>query len=415
MSIPADQFRLDPRLLSPKLEDISRDMNERAVAGTARIRSEVEKSGNTAGYLPRFFDFHAKLVDEWASKVFDAYCEAWQEQNGSVTPAFIRWVWGIAIIPLIATRKSTVISQVNSRGTKNKQPPDGIALRGWSRRIDQLKANKNSELEAKAAKLEYHSVRRPQQQDRTALQGLPSEPAQGTADKASPDADAWRAFRAAFEALMQEESSGVIRHGQERWVIAYSQRDMTEWHISEGGESLRARLEVLAARAGAKLGPAQGSTKLNYWLHRLYLELKSRHSKLLFEADGGTPQVCITRVCEGSAIFCARLEQEAVENSSETRTGTNSKAAGTRTTAYRSAVKRFIAFHLSQNPDATDHAICRALDADGGLDLPKGWKNKPQDRRFVDAYLDDGRRNKVEVTISKVRRDLRKLRVLPAR
>jgi hypothetical protein len=120
----------------------------------------------------------------------------------------------------------------------------------------------------------------------------------------------------------------------------------------------------------------------------------------------------IDNMCEGSAIFCKILEDKAVEAEFKEK---QRSIVGTRITAYRSEVKRFIAFQLSQNPAATDLEICRALDADGGLDLPQGWKNTPQDRLFVDAYSDDERRNKVEVAISKVRRDLRKLKVLPAR
>jgi hypothetical protein len=101
--------------------------------------------------------------------------------------------------------------------------------------------------------------------------------------------------------------------------------------------------------------------------------------------------------------------------SSETRTVADGQVAGTRVAAYRSEVKRFIAYQLLKNPAKTDLEICRALDADGGLDLPNPWKNTPQDRLFKDAYLDPRRRNKVAVAISKVRRDLRKLGVLPAR
>jgi hypothetical protein len=57
----------------------------------------------------------------------------------------------------------------------------------------------------------------------------------------------------------------------------------------------------------------QGSTKLDQWLHRLYLELRATHSKLLFEPSGGSPVATIIRVCEASATYCARLEREAIE------------------------------------------------------------------------------------------------------
>lgn len=339
MSILGEQFFLDSRLLSPKLHDISRDINARAAAGERQISFEVSKSGNAAGYFPRLFDFYIELAEERANRIFDAYCETWKEQNRSVTPAFIRWVRGKAIIPGIDTRKSTVLAEIQRRAVSTNQPLSEIVERSWNLRMGELATKLGNKMEAEAVKLEYRSVQH-RNEDRGALPSSSSGTTPRIAKQVMPDADAWRAFRAAFETLRQEESSGDIPHGQERWVLAYSQRDMTKWYVSGGDEGLRARLEVLAARAGARLGPVQESTKLDYWLHRLYLDLKRRHSKLLFEADGGTPQVCITRVSEASAIFCAQLEQEAVENSSETGTIGGSQALGIAYTGANGSISR---------------------------------------------------------------------------
>ena len=81
---------------------------------------------------------------------------------------------------------------------------------------------------------------------------------------------------------------------------------------------------------------------------------------------------------------------------------------------YRSATKRAILSQLVQNPDATDLQVCRGLDADGGVDLPKNWKG-PTGRSFADAYLDKGRRNRIESAISTVRGDLRRSGLLGSR
>ncbi len=75
---------------------------------------------------------------------------------------------------------------------------------------------------------------------------------------------------------------------------------------------------------------------------------------------------------------------------------------------YRSAIRRAILIQLTQKPDATDIEVCRALDADGGVELLESWKRKPEDRLFVEVYLDPRRRNKIESLISKVRADLSK-------
>jgi hypothetical protein len=172
----SEQFRLDPRLLTPKLETLARELNERAVAAKSRIWFDVKKSGNTAGYWPRFFEFHKTLADERATKMFDAYCETWKEQNGSVTPAFIRWVGDTEIIPMINTRKGTVMSEVIVRGTRTRQPPpNAMALRGWSRTMNSLASRWNSELEARAAALEY-TIAKDQQASRHLLPEHKAEP-----------------------------------------------------------------------------------------------------------------------------------------------------------------------------------------------------------------------------------------------
>jgi hypothetical protein len=76
--------------------------------------------------------------------------------------------------------------------------------------------------------------------------------------------------------------------------------------------------------------------------------------------------------------------------------------------SYRSEIKRAILTQLALNPKATDGEICRGLDADGSVELRSSWKSKVSDRGFFDAYSDAVRRHRVEVTISKVRKDLRK-------
>lgn len=36
------------------------------------------------------FDFHEQLADDWAERLYAAHCDAWAQQNRSVSPAFIR-------------------------------------------------------------------------------------------------------------------------------------------------------------------------------------------------------------------------------------------------------------------------------------------------------------------------------------
>jgi hypothetical protein len=132
------------------------------------------------------------------------------------------------------------------------------------------------------------------------------------------DTNTWASFHARFESLSKEEASVSLSNKQDQRINASSVGEMKEWNLGGGiNESFHASVEMLATHAGAKLGTTpRGSTKLNHWLCRLYLELEKNHSKLLFAPVGGTPKAAmITSVCQASANFCARLEQQTVENS----------------------------------------------------------------------------------------------------
>jgi|HubBroStandDraft_4_1064222.scaffolds.fasta_scaffold06723_7 hypothetical protein len=74
---------------------------------------------------------------------------------------------------------------------------------------------------------------------------------------------------------------------------------------------------------------------------------------------------------------------------------------------YRSGIKSAILLALTKNPRATDAEVCRLLDADGGEELPIGWRKRREDRSFFDAYTEASTRRKIEIAISKIRRDLR--------
>jgi hypothetical protein len=75
-------------------------------------------------------------------------------------------------------------------------------------------------------------------------------------------------------------------------------------------ESFHERFEVEATRAGIALKSTMSGEAGKVWLHHVFLDLLEHKSKLLFAAsnDGGT----VVRVCEASALYCARLEKQAL-------------------------------------------------------------------------------------------------------
>jgi hypothetical protein len=169
------------------------------------------------------------------------------------------------------------------------------------------------------------------------------------------------------------------------------------------------------------------------WVHN---QLSSVEASVLPEIVIGAPWSVVEKAC---SILCERVDitlsrrvlvekiGQAIDKGrlcanrmfAEHAVCTNKSSEGPGTPSLlmkypRSEVKRAVAFQLVLNPDATDLEICRALDADGGVELPPTWTNSSGSRLFAKAYVGPDK-HKVEMTISKVRADMRKLGLLSRR
>jgi hypothetical protein len=87
------------------------------------------------------------------------------------------------------------------------------------------------------------------------------------------------------------------------------------WMLYGGpNENVEAKFRTLATRAGLSLGTPQGTLPEDFWLHRLFHNLRENGSKELFAASGEGGM--ILHGCQASANFCVRLEKTALERSS---------------------------------------------------------------------------------------------------
>ncbi len=150
---------LDRRLITPKTSELAEEMQKRAKEGERKIAFETAKSLNSAGYLPRLFDFHVELVDEWAKKIYGAHLVACEEQNRTVSPAFIRGIRDHPIAQLFAARKSSVKFGVASRAMRTGESVNQHAVAEWDRSMDRLANRWRNKLEAEAVALEYRAAR----------------------------------------------------------------------------------------------------------------------------------------------------------------------------------------------------------------------------------------------------------------
>ena len=150
--------------------------------------------------------------------------------------------------------------------------------------------------------------------------------------------DVWRNLHDRFKALAEEELTLAPQSSGDRWLCAYvdskdTRKTCGQWHLSNSiHESFRERFEVEATRAGIALDSHRKGKPLTLWLHRLYSDLLQHKSKMLFSAS----EECgvILRVCEASALYCARLEKQALiegrmqpgESAAQTRIAVSTQA-----------------------------------------------------------------------------------------
>ena len=136
----------------------------------------------------------------------------------------------------------------------------------------------------------------------------------------SPKLQTWpidkSAFQNAFKALMEEEDGIVQQRGLQdfchAFVIFEESGEFDGWIESGATESLRARFELLATKAGIALGSPLGMFAQTFWLQSLFLDLRANRSSYIQVYS--PPIGIIERLFEASAIFCARLDRRSLEN-----------------------------------------------------------------------------------------------------
>ena len=128
--------------------------------------------------------------------------------------------------------------------------------------------------------------------------------------------DVWRSLHDRFKALANEELTLAPQSSGDRWLGAYvdykdKAKTSGRWNLGNNNhESFRERFEVEATREGIALGSHLTGEPFSIWLHHVFSDLLQHQSKLVFSAteESGV----IVRVCEASALYCARLEKQAL-------------------------------------------------------------------------------------------------------
>jgi hypothetical protein len=141
------------------------------------------------------------------------------------------------------------------------------------------------------------------------------------------------------------------------------------WNYCSDGisENFFERVRLCVAQAGRALSDYPKGTDLeDYWLHRLYLDLRENDSDLLFCASkkGGM----ILSICVASATFCSRLERQALAHS---QAGGNAGDDRLRTNAKQTESSPAQNSGKTVQAEASVEAGIRALKAENAAKLPE--------------------------------------------
>lgn len=296
-----DWQQVDHTLANLMLAEVSEELRERIKKDEQQILLDNSSNENALAIPAQRLKMQVLRTDEWAKRVYDVYCEVWQRQGNALSPEFLRAACANGIGTLIAARKGSVIGELELQALRtNSYPTEWLkaATAEFRREMERLFARWQRRVEIEAKTLEHRQTS-----------------VVSTASKAST----WRGLHIQFERLGREELTFVRSKSDDRFLHAFADYRTAEnpeygnWTLSEGpNEAFRARFETLATRAGVALGLSQRKQALDCWLHHVFMNLLERKSKLLLAAakdEGGV----ILRACEASAIYCSRLEKQALE------------------------------------------------------------------------------------------------------
>jgi hypothetical protein len=143
----------DERLLTPKRDELYEEMSKRIDANDAKIA--LVRHGN---YLSRRLGFLEPLIDEYAGRLYAAYCRAWEEQDRSVSPSFIRAIRDRPIAFIFAGQKLATHERAARWARQRGESLDLAALKNWDLKIDRLATRWWHKLEAEAVACEYRTA-----------------------------------------------------------------------------------------------------------------------------------------------------------------------------------------------------------------------------------------------------------------
>jgi hypothetical protein len=147
--------QIDHDLITHKISLISREMQPKGVNETRRVLREADKTRNLGAAVPMLIETHRRLTDEWLNLTYRAYCETWAAQGKKKSAAFVRAVFQNALVSLIAVRQAAILSDLDLKSVRTRDPRYSEAKDEIVRTLRRLQADWNDKLEIEARECEH--------------------------------------------------------------------------------------------------------------------------------------------------------------------------------------------------------------------------------------------------------------------
>ena len=148
--------RIDQILLNGRLAEIAEGMQRKLVEDTANVRAEGRKSGNAGFYPAARVQMEERIADEWAAMEYQTALDVWKTQGYAPCGAIRRAIYAHILVPLFATRKSTIMADMVLEDQRTGQPGKTAAARGdFARAMDALSARWHRSVEVSAREDKY--------------------------------------------------------------------------------------------------------------------------------------------------------------------------------------------------------------------------------------------------------------------
>jgi len=360
--------QIDERLASLMMSKVSEEIRELSHQDEQHIRFQNMGNGNSMAVPSERLKMHLLRSNEWAARKFEVYCEVWRTQQKALSPAFLRDICKYGIRVLISARTSSVVSEFAMEQKRtHSHDPNWLrpVIEGFRRDMERLFTKWEHIAEIDAKGLEY------------LLAAASGKPAVDLAAREIIDTRArTRTLEAKIACLesrieMAERSLGGMLTKE---TLAYRRHsvEQTLGRLKEDKRDFRSKLDEWQIRLNAALRRGEEITH-----------------------GGVAHNITPSAEHEQPTERVVKLSQ---------------KKAGVQV-AYRSVLKRAIKALLIGDSKLKDLDICRDLDADGAVELPKEWIIH-ENRSFVLAYMNPHLKPRIHTAISKVRFDLRRTGVI---